>query len=214
MRILITGASKGLGLVACQFFHDEGHTVLRVSQSLGLKWDGSEVDAVIHTAGGGMGLRGPYIPAQSLYELFMLNLGNAIELDRLILPSMQARKSGHVVHVCSIASGEAIGNVGYNTMKAALAAYVRSIGRELAPYGVVVSGIAPGGFVASGGAMERLARANPVAYLEFTSKRLPRGFMGKAEEILPLLKFLISPEASMMGGCVVPIDAGEGHYYT
>jgi hypothetical protein len=37
--------------------------------------------------------------------------------------------------------------------------------------------------------------------------------MGQAEELIPILKYLTSEDASMMGGCVVPIDAGEGHYY-
>ena len=47
----------------------------------------------------------------------------------------------------------------------------------------------------------------------FIEKRLPRGHMGEAEELLPIIDFLISPQASMMGGSVIPIDAGEGHYY-
>jgi 3-oxoacyl-[acyl-carrier protein] reductase len=126
---------------------------------------------------------------------------------------MQARRKGNIVHVCSIASGEAVGSVGYNTVKSALAAYVWSLGRELAPFGVVVTGISPGGFSAPDNAMERLRKANPSAWLDFVKNRLPRGVMGQAEELIPLLKFLCSDEASMMGGCVVPIDAGEGHYY-
>jgi 3-oxoacyl-[acyl-carrier protein] reductase len=148
-----------------------------------------------------------------MYKLFMTNLGGAMEVNRRFIPRMQADGYGRVIHVCSIASGEAVGSVGYNTVKAALGAYVRSLGRELAPYGVVVSGIAPGGFQAPGNAMERLKERSPEAYEDFLKSRLPRGYMGKAEELLPLLKYLASPEASMMGGCLVPIDAGEARYY-
>ena len=61
--------------------------------------------------------------------------------------------------------------------------------------------------------MERLLERNPEAYADFIQTRLPRGKMGEAQELIPLLKYLASPEASMMAGCVVPIDAGEGHYY-
>ena len=150
---------------------------------------------------------------QELYALFMTNLGGAIEINRRFAPRMMAEKYGRIVHVCSIASGEAVGSVGYNTVKAALGAYIRSLGRELAPYGVVVTGVAPGGFQAPGNSMERLKEKNPEAYADFSKNRLPRGFMGKAEELLPLLKYLTSPDASMMGGCVVPIDAGEARYY-
>jgi hypothetical protein len=44
-------------------------------------------------------------------------------------------------------------------------------------------------------------------------KRLPRKKMGKVNEIIPMLLFLCSSHASMMGGCMVPIDAGEGKSY-
>ena len=37
--------------------------------------------------------------------------------------------------------------------------------------------------------------------------------MGTVEEILPMLLFLYSESSSMMGGCMVPIDAGEGRSY-
>ena len=220
-RILITGASRGLGKVAVEAFRADGHEVFPFTRKdcdfLHLdQWDGAlphDLDAVIHCAGGGLGLRGPYIPAKSFYDLFQVNLGGAAELNRLVIPDMQARRKGNIVHVCSIASGEAIGSVGYNTVKAALAAYVRSLGRELAPFAVVVSGISPGGFSAPDNAMQRLRNDYPAVWQDFVSKRLPRGVMGQAEELIPLLKFLCSDEASMMGGCVVPIDAGEGHYY-
>ena len=221
MRVLITGASKGLGLVAVKSFTEDGHTVFPFTRENfdylhPERWNcvtPPNLDAVIHCAGGGLGLRGPYLTAKAAYDLFMTNLGGAMEINRMVVTDMQERRTGYVVHVCSIASGEAIGSVGYNTVKAALGAYVRSLGRELAPYGVVVSGIAPGGFRGPGNAMERLKISSPSAYEEFVSKRLPRGYMGEATELIPLLRFLTSPAASMMAGSVVPIDAGEGHYY-
>ena len=37
--------------------------------------------------------------------------------------------------------------------------------------------------------------------------------MGSANEVLPMLLFLCSKHSSMMGGCLVPIDAGEGKSY-
>jgi 3-oxoacyl-[acyl-carrier protein] reductase len=220
-KILITGASRGLGKVAAEAFSKQGDTVIPFTRQdcdyLHLdRWDGAlpnDLDVVLHCAGGGLGLRGPYIPAKSFYDLLAVNLLGGAEINRLVIPDMQARRKGNIVHVCSIASGEAVGSVGYNTIKSALAAYVRSLGRELAPFGVVVAGISPGGFQAPDNAMERLQASNPAAYREFVEKRLPRGHMGKAEELIPLLKFLCSDEASMMGGCVVPIDGGEGHYY-
>ena len=217
-KVLITGASKGLGLVACESFQKDGWEVFpftRKEYDYLKTWNYAlpDVEAIIHCAGGGLGLRGPYITAGQMYELFMTNLGGAMEINRMALPAMQQKGYGRVVHVLSIASGEAVGSLGYNTIKHALAGYVRSLGRELAPFGVVVSGISPGGFLAPGNAMARLQEANKEAYEDFLKNRLPRGKMGTAEELMPLLKLLVSPEASMMGGSIVAIDAGEARYY-
>ena len=37
--------------------------------------------------------------------------------------------------------------------------------------------------------------------------------MADVNEVLPMLLFLCSKHSSMMGGCLVPIDAGEGKAY-
>ena len=218
-KILITGASRGLGLVAVEAFRKDDWEVFPFTREdydylkNGWNYIVPEVDAVLHCAGGGLGLKGPFLTARSMWELFMVNLGGAMEVNRMVIPVMQHKGYGRVVHVLSIASGEAVGSVGYNAIKTALSGYVRSLGREMAEYGVVVSGISPGGFSAPDNAMARLQRNNPPAYDAFID-RLPRGHMGKAEELIPILKFLCSEQASMMGGCIVPIDAGEGHYYS
>lgn len=171
------------------------------------------IDAVLHVAGAGLGLRDPLLSSEDLYRLFALNVGIAVEINRLVAPDMMTRGSGNLVHVCSIASTEATGSVGYNTVKASLAAYVRSLGREIAGSGVVVTGILPGGFYAPENAMARLEKTKPDIYKKFIEERLPRRVMGTAEELVPMILLLCSDAASMMGGCLVPIDAGEGKAY-
>ena len=216
-RLLILGATRGLGALALKAFPEWKVETRQYDFRNPNKIQGEELldfDGVLHCTGGGMGFRGPYIPAQSMYELFMLNLGLAMEVNRYAAMGMADKGWGRIVHVGSIAGGEAIGSVGYNTMKAALGAYIRSMGRELAPFGVVVAGIAPGAFLAPGGAMERLKTNHPEAYQEFIESRLPRKKMGEGEELIPILKLLFSEGASMMGGSMIPVDAGEGRYYT
>ena len=56
-------------------------------------------------------------------------------------------------------------------------------------------------------------KKNIKGYRKFIKTRLPREKMGEVEEILPMLLFLCSKHASMMGGCLVPIDAGESKAY-
>lgn len=246
-RILITGASKGLGAVAAVAFAERGARLALLARSqdklesvrqachdperhLSIPVDLLEleniqsavikakeflggIDVVLHSAGGGLGFRDNLLTHGELLRLFALNLGAAAEINRLVAPEMQERRSGNLVHVGSIASSEGVGSVGYNTVKAALAAYVRSLGREMNRCNVIVTGILPGGFIAPENAMARLQEANPEAYERFIKERLPRQIMGEAKELIPMLLLLCSEGASMMGGCLVPIDAGEGRAY-
>ena len=171
------------------------------------------IDVVLHVVGGGLGLRNPLLEANDFIKLFTLNVLVAAEINRIIIPQMMKRGAGNLVHVASIASSEATASVGYNTVKAALAAYVRSLGREIAGSGVVATGILPGGFYAPENSWERLEAKSPEIVKKFIEERLPRKFLGRAEELIPMILLLCSDAASMMGGCLVPIDAGEGKSY-
>jgi len=247
-RILITGASRGLGSVCAKSFAAEGAKLALMARSeealnevrlscdhaaehltvavdltddkrLEEKLDEAvgflgEIDAVLHAAGGGLGLREPLISSDDLFRLFSLNVAAAAEVNRLLVPSMTERGRGNLVHVGSIASAEAVASVGYNTAKAALAAYVRSLGNHLASSGIVVTGVLPGGFNAPGNSWERLRANKPDVVDRFVTERLPRGRLAEADELVPLIGFLCSDAASMMGGCLVPIDAGEGRTYS
>lgn len=172
-----------------------------------------DIDVVLHVVGGGLGLRNPLLEADDFLKLFTLNVLVAAEINRIIIPQMVKRGAGNLVHVASIASSESTASVGYNTVKAALAAYVRSLGREIAGSGVVATGILPGGFYAPENSWERLEDRDPEVVRKFVEERLPRKFLGRAEELIPMILLLCSDAASMMGGCLVPIDAGEGRTY-
>jgi len=246
-RILITGASRGLGSVCTRAFAEQGAKLVLMARSketleevrascsraadhLAVAVDLTDgpalekgvqeamaflgrIDAVLHVAGGGLGLREPLIGSDDLLILFSLNVAVAAGINRLVAPSMIERGCGNLVHVASVAATEAVASVGYNTAKAALAAYVRSLGIHLVAHGIVVTGILPGGFNAPGNSWQRLKVNKPEVVDRFIAERLPRGRLAAAEELVPLLAFLCSDAASMMGGCLVPIDAGEGKTY-
>ena len=94
--------------------------------------------------------------------------------------------------------------IGDNTVKSALAAYVRSLGRELAEFGVVATGILPGAFNAPENSWRRLEIDKPEIVKAFIEKNLPRKRIADADAVLPLIFFLASEAASMMPGCCVP----------
>ncbi len=172
-----------------------------------------KIDIIIHCAGGGLGLKQSNLSNSDLLKLLNLNILSSIEINRLLLPSMLKRKNGKIIHIGSIASIEAVGSLGYNIAKASLNAYVKTLGRELASKKIVVTGIAPGGFISKDNAMDRLKIKNSKAYNVFIKERLPRKKMGQTKEIIPLIKFLCSENSGMMSGCLIPIDGGESKSY-
>jgi 3-oxoacyl-[acyl-carrier protein] reductase len=246
-RVLITGASKGLGWVCAQFFEQCGAQLIvtgRTTEKLEELISGfsepdkhlsvtcdllektgvddlvkqvntfcGDIDIIIHALGGGYGFRAPLLSWDQFDMLHRVNVAAGAEINRQLIPSMQARNEGRVIHICSVASQEATGSVGYNTAKAALAAYVRSLGRELASDGVVVSGILPGAFYAPGNSWERLEARDPAVVKHFVETRLPRNKIAEADEIMPLIALLAGEGASMMAGTCIAIDAGEGVSY-
>ena len=117
------------------------------------------------------------------------------------------------MHIGSIATHEAVGSVAYNIAKSSLGSYVRSLGRELAKYNIIVNGISPGGFLGKKNAMDRLKKRNKKAYYQFIENRLPRKKMGTVDELLPFLEFLLGSNSGMASSCMLPLDAGEGKFY-
>ena len=172
-----------------------------------------KIDIVIHIAGGGFGFKDPLIENKELNTLLQINLYAAAEINNSVVKNKLKNHTLKLIHVGSIASSEAVGSVGYNVAKAALSSYVRSLGRELYKQNVIVTGILPGGFIAKNNAMDRFKKKNLLEYKKFIKDRLPRKVMGNAKEVIPMLLFLCSKHSSMMGGCMVPIDAGEGKSY-
>ncbi len=245
-RVLITGASRGLGQACAEAFaktgarlvlagrtadrlealrtsleHSKEHRVFvgdltaldAIEQLVAVTTDGGEIDVVLHVMGGGLGRWDPLLAWDDFSTLFKTNLAAAAEINRRLIPRMIERQTGNVVHVGSIASTEAVGSVGYNSIKAALAAYTRSLGRTLASTGVIVTGILPGGFWAPDNCMVRFQQRDPQSLEKWIAEREPRKRLGETEEIIPLMMFLASRKATMMSGCCVPIDAGEGFTY-
>ena len=86
-------------------------------------------------------------------------------------------------------------------------------GREMASTGIVVSGILPGAFYGPDNVWRRHEANRPEMVQQFIEDRLPLKRIAEPDEIIPLIAFLASSGASMMGGSCVPIDAGEGKGY-
>ena len=103
------------------------------------------IDVLICNAG--VGWAGPVseMPAAKAAELTAVNLLAPVQLARLLLPGMIARRAGHLVFVSSVAGTTGVRNEAvYAATKAGLNNLAESLRYELAGTGVGISLILPG----------------------------------------------------------------------
>ena len=80
-------------------------------------------------------------------RLFDTNYFGVVDLIKAVLPGMRARKQGHVINMSSM-TGLVTNppNIYYSCTKYALEALTEGLAKEVAPFGVRVTAIEPGGF--------------------------------------------------------------------
>ncbi len=179
-----------------------------------LKYSAFEsIDIVIHNLGGTLNIKDPFCSIEDWRKIYRFNFEIAVELNRFLIPEMQKKKWGRVIHISSISSMENHGPVTYCSIKSALTAYSRSIGGVVAPDGVVVSAVLPGAIFTKKGYWDISSNEKPEHVHKFLTERQRIGRFGSIEEIGNLVAFLSSELASFNTGSVIPIDGGQGRGY-
>ena len=178
------------------------------------------LDVLVHVAGGSSAPAGGYASMTDAdwdAEL-ALNLLAAVRVDRALAPMLVERGGGAIVHVGSIQARMPLydGTLGYAAAKAALRAYSKGLANELAPRGVRVNTVSPGG-IASPRADElarRLARAHGVDEREGWTMLMdslggvPGGRFATPDEVAEVVGFLVCDAAASVLGADVVVDGG------
>lgn len=171
------------------------------------------LDIVVHNAGGTLDISNPFCSIEDWRKVYRFNFELAVELNGIILPSMQQKKWGRICHISSISAMENHGPVTYCAMKAALTAYTRSMGGVVAPDGVVITSVLPGAVFTEGGFWDRALHERPEHVKKYLAERQRIGRFGKPEEIGNFVAYLCSELASFNTGSTVPVDGGQGRGY-
>jgi NAD(P)-dependent dehydrogenase (short-subunit alcohol dehydrogenase family) len=105
------------------------------------------IDVLVNNAGFGIiGAAEAYTQDQVKSQLDT-NLYAPIELTRVVLPYMRKQGSGHILQISSI--GGRVGNAGltiYQASKFGLGGFSEALAKEVAPLGIKVTSVEPGGF--------------------------------------------------------------------
>jgi 3-oxoacyl-[acyl-carrier protein] reductase len=171
------------------------------------------VDIVVHNLGGTLDITEPLCSIDDWRKIWRFNMEVALELNLLLVPEMKKRKWGRIVHITSIAATENQGPVPYCSIKAALTAYTRSMGRVLAPDGIVMSAVLPGAVFTEGGYWDHASKERPAHVEKYLSERMAIRRFGHPDEIGNAVAFLCSENASFFIGSVIPIDGGQGRSF-
>lgn len=172
-------------------------------------------DIIVHNLGGNLGITDPFCSLEQWRRVMRLNVDVAVALNRRFLPYMLKNKWGRICHISSISALENQGTPSYCAAKAALTAYVRSLGRYVAKEGVVMTSVLPGPVLAEGNYWDESLKSRPEYVETYLKERVAIGRFAQPREIADVVAFLCSDHASFCTGSAVVVDGGQGRcFYT
>ncbi|MCE7065517.1 oxidoreductase [Dyadobacter sp. CY326] len=105
------------------------------------------IDVLVNNAGFGITGAAEAFTDEQVRSQLETNLYAPIEITRAVLPHMRKQRSGHILQISSI--GGRVGGAGltmYQAAKFGLGGFTESLSKEIAPLGIKVTCVEPGGF--------------------------------------------------------------------
>jgi 3-oxoacyl-[acyl-carrier protein] reductase len=230
-RVVLTGASSGIGLATAEAFLNAGYEVLSIARrpcplrserlrsiTVDLMNAGATRSAVlelaaeapattiVHCAGA---VREKPIEETSIADLEALanlHLAAAMSLLQANLPAMKQAHYGRVVLISSRAVLGLAKRTAYASTKAGMLGFARTWALELARYGVTVNVVAPGPIADTEMFEEIIPPGSPK--LTAAVRQIPAGRFGTPADVARAVTFFADPEASFITGQTLFVCGG------
>ncbi|MBE6927915.1 MAG: SDR family oxidoreductase [Ruminococcaceae bacterium] len=166
-------------------------------------------DIVVHNVGGSLVSRNHLGGAEEWNEALKFNAIASIDMNSRLIPPMVERGSGRVIHISSISALMLRGNPLYASAKAFLNAYVTTVGRQLAPSGVLLTSVMPGAVSFEGSYWDKFVKEGHPRVDDFLRHHQAINRFGSPEEIANVVLFMASDKSSFMPATNIPVDGAN-----
>ena len=227
--VVVTGASRGIGLATSQRLSKAGYHVIGLARQKPketfpgefLTCDLSkekETSQVIQTLTANyrvlglinnVGISGAQflenINLNDLRLLYDVNVRTAVQMTQGLIDQMKKYKWGRIINLASRAIFGSPGRTSYAAAKSALIGCTRVWALELAPFGISVNAIAPGPIETD---MFRAKRPIGGQKEKEVLATIPMQRIGHPQEIAAAIEFFLSEDAGFITGQTLCIDGG------
>ncbi|XP_044272505.1 L-xylulose reductase-like isoform X2 [Tribolium madens] len=231
-RVLVTGASRGIGRAIVVQLAKCGAKVIAVGRSkpdletlkaetgaetlvLDISdWGETEkglgrigpVDLLVNNAGEGMIKALVDLEEGDVDRVLAINTKALINVTRIVVKDLLARKApGSIVNLSSQASlAGLLHHTVYCASKGAVDAFTRAAALELGPHNIRVNCVNPTVIMTD---MGRLGWSDPKVAQPMLQK-IPLRRFGEVRDVVDVVLFLLSDKATMITGTCLPIDGG------
>lgn len=227
-RVLITGASKGIGRAVADRLAARGAEPIGIARTAPESFPGpfypvdladraatattleaivadGAIDAVVNNVGFAQFGRIGSIDLDHLFDTYDLNVRTAVQVVQAVLPGMRAAGWGRIVNVTSLTTLGTPERTPYASAKAALETCTRIWAVELADTGITVNAVSPGPIET-----EMYRERSPVGSPRETRllESIPLRRVGTPAEIAHAVCFLLDEDAGYITGQIIRVDGG------